>query len=560
VILYLSAYATYGFYDLLPHPVAFGLMVGVTLIAVWRGVAHDSVVVALMAATGGLTTPAWLSTGVMNTVGLWTYLVLLSVGMYGLALWRPQWRVVAYIISAGTACWWGLWTMEVSSGSPDVVPGALFMLISMAIFLAYDHKRGTAPAPYHGIDIAHVTGWLAIMAMALSANLIDSAAATKMIVFGAAAVLTGVAAFAYRWRSADAVMQGVLGAASIVLAFMMGFVPDDPTIVVIVSSAVAIAGITLFGRMESTLPVYAARAVASMTAVYFLVDPSGALVIDLEGLAILNLRTLAYLVLTAAAVRTWSGVAWMDAIAWMVPFVWIYAEVHDAVWFAVNATVGHDAYAAMLSGAAAIVPVGAVAWMFARRAELRALSIGAVLASTLATVFWCATALRFDDAAQYVSIMNIRLGTGLVLAGGMAVFVLIRRMDVPTALRWITSACLVASTFLLASTESIWPLVVQMESAGSIVRDTLLNRIHLSLSGVWIAYASVVVALGFWRHIRVVRFGGIALLGVAVCKVFLYDLRYLEQPYRIFSFVALGVILLGASYAYTRFKDRILSE
>ncbi|MCX6139467.1 MAG: DUF2339 domain-containing protein, partial [Candidatus Kapabacteria bacterium] len=71
-ILYLSAYATYGFYDILPQPIAFLLMVGVTCLAVWRAIAHNSLIVAIMAALGGFTTPGWLSTGEMNTVGLFT--------------------------------------------------------------------------------------------------------------------------------------------------------------------------------------------------------------------------------------------------------------------------------------------------------------------------------------------------------------------------------------------------------------------------------------------------------------------------------------------------------
>lgn len=46
-------------------------------------------------------------------------------------------------------------------------------------------------------------------------------------------------------------------------------------------------------------------------------------------------------------------------------------------------------------------------------------------------------------------------------------------------------------------------------------------------------------------------------LGVAVLKVFLYDLSNLQTPFRIISFIVLGLILFGASYLYARFKDRI---
>ena len=74
----------------------------------------------------------------------------------------------------------------------------------------------------------------------------------------------------------------------------------------------------------------------------------------------------------------------------------------------------------------------------------------------------------------------------------------------------------------------------------------------------WIVYGIIVMILGFMRRSRPMRIGSIILLGVSILKVFLYDLRFLEQPYRIVSFIALGVILLLASYLYQRYKHIIL--
>jgi uncharacterized membrane protein len=51
----------------------------------------------------------------------------------------------------------------------------------------------------------------------------------------------------------------------------------------------------------------------------------------------------------------------------------------------------------------------------------------------------------------------------------------------------------------------------------------------------------------------------IGLFGIAILKIFLYDLSFLERLYRIFSFVGLGVILLLVSYLYQRYKEIILS-
>jgi uncharacterized membrane protein len=47
------------------------------------------------------------------------------------------------------------------------------------------------------------------------------------------------------------------------------------------------------------------------------------------------------------------------------------------------------------------------------------------------------------------------------------------------------------------------------------------------------------------------------LLLICILKLFLYDLRNLETLYRILSFMALGLILLGVSWIYTRFREKV---
>ena len=59
------------------------------------------------------------------------------------------------------------------------------------------------------------------------------------------------------------------------------------------------------------------------------------------------------------------------------------------------------------------------------------------------------------------------------------------------------------------------------------------------------------------RPDRSLRLCGLATMGVCLPKLFLYDLRHLETPYRILSFVLLGMLLIAASWIYTRYKSRL---
>jgi uncharacterized membrane protein len=73
----------------------------------------------------------------------------------------------------------------------------------------------------------------------------------------------------------------------------------------------------------------------------------------------------------------------------------------------------------------------------------------------------------------------------------------------------------------------------------------------------WGAEALVLLGAGFAVRDRWLRLEGLGLFLVCVLKLFLYDLRNLDTPYRILSFIALGLILLGVSWIYTRFREQL---
>lgn len=75
--------------------------------------------------------------------------------------------------------------------------------------------------------------------------------------------------------------------------------------------------------------------------------------------------------------------------------------------------------------------------------------------------------------------------------------------------------------------------------------------IWLSLQGV------LAISLGFLAQDRVARWSGLGLLVFCILKLFIYDLRGLSGLPRIFSFIVLGMVLIGVSYAYTRFRERL---
>ena len=77
------------------------------------------------------------------------------------------------------------------------------------------------------------------------------------------------------------------------------------------------------------------------------------------------------------------------------------------------------------------------------------------------------------------------------------------------------------------------------------------------LTVAWGLEGAVLLAAGFPVRERSLRLSGLALLLVCILKLFLFDLRQLETPYRILSFIVLGVLMLAVSWVYTQFRERI---
>ena len=101
LILYLSDYAAYNFYQLLPQPVAFLLMAAVTAVAVALSVRLNALSVAILGLVGGFLTPLLLSTGHDNEVALFTYVALLDAGVLAVAYFK-RWRSLDFLSFAGT--------------------------------------------------------------------------------------------------------------------------------------------------------------------------------------------------------------------------------------------------------------------------------------------------------------------------------------------------------------------------------------------------------------------------------------------------------------------------
>lgn len=82
----------------------------------------------------------------------------------------------------------------------------------------------------------------------------------------------------------------------------------------------------------------------------------------------------------------------------------------------------------------------------------------------------------------------------------------------------------------------------------------------LGLSILWGTYALFVIVLGIWKKNQYLRIGAMALFGITLVKLFLYDLAHLTTIAKTIVFVSLGILLLIISFLYNKFKHKIFDE
>jgi uncharacterized membrane protein len=98
---------------------------------------------------------------------------------------------------------------------------------------------------------------------------------------------------------------------------------------------------------------------------------------------------------------------------------------------------------------------------------------------------------------------------------------------------------------------ALWALSLEVRQYFSQVNDQLSRQMALSL--LWTVYASGLLIIGVRCKAEGLRWQGLVLFGIAVGKVFLFDLSFLSGGYRIISSIVLGVVLLGVSFLYQRY-------
>jgi uncharacterized membrane protein len=582
-ILYLSVYASFNFYHLVSQPVAFVLMSAVTITAFQQGLRYDSFAVSLLGWFGGFITPFLLNTGEANEIGLFTYIALLDAGLIAVLFRKHSWAVIELLSLLATYLVYGIWyeaNYTVSAFPATIV----FLTLFWGLFHALDITRIIKP----------VTSFprLRQMVSALNAAFYFLGMNELFEMFyhewnSTVILLIGVAYFGtFLWsqkrRDTDENTGNRLvltAGAMLVLATGIqysGFVRvagwsfealalfwygSSKKLHLVWKAAVGLFAIstfhlyfTQFPKMEIYEPVAGMRFLFNERALAF---ASLALSLGLGCIPVRQLREQDGIAILKQVFHYW----WSNVL-----FVLFSVETYDLFF-------GRTLYMITLMLVLCWAVYSLVMSLPALKLNVEPVLNCGLAALFLAFMFAVATGLStFEPIGQYRLVLNVRAG---VIAFLIMTAYFHTRMH--TVLwpghKWHKQLITVFQivpvillfTLLTGETKDFFDKSIYLaKRAGSVNGQSVIGHLgnlkQLSLSGIWLIYSILLMGAGMWRRLQGLRILAIVLFGFTILKIFIYDLSFLESLYRIVSFIGLGVILLGVSYLYQRYKAVIFES
>jgi uncharacterized membrane protein len=521
-LLYVSFWAAFGLYHLLPQPAAFLLMVLTTVASVVFAMRYESQTIAVFGMLAGYWVPGALSTGEPHPWILFSYVFLLNLG--GLALTRlRRWAALEILAAVATILWYGAWLFDRAAASDHPVATvfafAFFvqfccararllwivaqLLGPLAILNIWDHTEQFLPFLFlfavGGLVVAEVRRWAEAPAWTLTcywgvyfcwAGFVERTGANPELRF---AYLTGAFALFFLW-------------------------------------VVWWAVIAKRALRNTDLLVMAANAAAYFGASYYLLNPDYHAYMGLFAAALGGLNLL-------LAKLVWNPQAKEERDSW--PALLAVAVTLTFLTLAVPIQ-----FAGFRITIAWAIEGAALAWISARFKSTR-MSIGASLVLILAVL----RLFMLDAALKDVQLFaNQRFFTFAVTA-----------ISLFAAAKFFADRGQVITAYVAGHFVTLMALGLELVSwvRQSVAVADQFETTTVAISILMALYALMLVMLGVVTKTSINRVLGLGLMSLVVIKLYLSDVWELGYLFKIVAFIGLGVLLLIVSYLYSRFRPVI---
>ena len=579
-VLYLSLWAAFRLYHLLPPSVALGAMILVTIWNAFMAWSQDSEVLAAYALAGGFLTPLLLSTGGNHEGFLFIYLGAIDLVLMVLLRLKP-WRALVPAAFVPTVIFFAGWyakffhqvaTAETWDGQSTET--ALFALMFAAIFAVL--PMGGACAEVVGDVIVPVLlplsyGVFAGMSLASVMNDSGLHAGVAWLMVGLAAVFLGL--MRLQKKAVSRAIHLAMAVVSLTVAIPLKASGHTLTTAWLVEGLVLLWASTKFS--EEPEERQASRVLYGLSAAGYVLGLGSLVehwfvgsVFGMEGffnrdlgaaaVAIATLGGAVWLVLRERERKTElnglavSGLIAVNGVAALLCLRQLALTSGD---YGRYVGFANASFATSLVGLGVFAAVGYMAWRL-RDAGLVGMQmlVGINLVAIDGVgVLFCLRELfsTWSGDDLHAAFANASFATALVglavLAGVAYTAWKLKSLDAGRyrLLEQLTGATIIGFNLLAI-------LTVEREIGALWHRGEEDLQRSLAISGFLMAYGAGLLAIGFVKRTAFIRWQALVLLLFTICKVFLYDISGLNALYRGVSFMGLGAVLMGISYAYQK--------
>lgn len=589
---YAAIFAAANMYEIVGVTMAFALMAAVTAGAGFMAVKFNSILVAILGIIGGYGTPVMLSTGDANFVGLYSYMLLLGIGVLGIARYR-NWHLLNALAFLAT---YGLVAASLDSGYAvenfwEVLPFlvAFFVLFSTVIFIFQVWNAQSATL----IELIMLILNAALF-FGFSFALVREALSQEWcagITLGLAAFyIVHLYVFMQRKIRDRGLSLGFIALAAFFLIVTLPLILSDQWLT-FCWSLQALVLLWLAGKLSSRFLRYVAYGLYLIVfARFFALDmhstfaqgvPQGTtLLAYLQMFAVRLISFGAPVLSVALAMRLIHKPVEKDkeislependikplfgeqkplliaaAVGFAMLFLYLHLEINRTLLFL---------YAPLRLPMLSLLWVGASYMLVLLFLHLRHIAILALallfVAGALAKlflvdiVFWDVSVEHFryavTDAYSWLDAGMRLLDFGVILAFLVYGFRLLqgqqKEINIARQLFGYGSIILLL-VYTTLEVNSFFAHFVPGLRAGA-------------LSVYWGIFALALVTGGLLKRVRPLRLSGLGLFVLVALKIFFSDLALLDPLYKIIAFILLGGVLLAGAFVYLRFQDRFLHD
>lgn len=525
-VLYLSFYASFAFYHLLPQAWPFVLMALTTVVSVQLALRYAAPAIAALGLIGGYLTPVLLSTGVDRPVVLFGYVLLLDLGATALVQIR-KWRSLEILAFLATAfLYWTWFGIHFNTGKENAA--AIFALMFYALFLRADESL------------------VLLASQVLTAVALAEIWPSKPAAFLATTTAVAAAALvAADLRRRPTLVPIALGTFWLVYAGRHTVFPVPAPVSVILPFLTA-AFLLFFswapwralGRKlalrSPDFVVMSINTVAYYSAAYDLLSENYHSYLGLFTLALAGL----YIALAAELWRHPAGEGrdtrpLLLTLGTALALLTLAAPVQFTGY---RITIGWAAEAAALT------------WIGSRAPDKRMIASAACVFALVLLRLWMIDSWMYPQHTDYSLLWNARFLTFMVAAGSLW-----------ASAYWARGGMAGVAAYVAGHVVLLWGLMLEVTGWAQRTADpqNVANLESTAISILMAVYALALIAAGVASRTLINRILGLGLLGLVVVKLYVYDVWLLVRIYRIVAFAALGALLLITSYLYSRYREKI---